>query len=252
MPGIQPGQAIAPGVAPSTAGYPQYGVGGGTPGSSAGWKVVTAHNNQEKMQYAQQGFLVWFSSKSAAQNFISSESSTVGSGNVPSTGIFAPLAEIGDFFHRLTEGETWVRVGEVALGGIIVYAALRGLTRGSSTVGAGARSKITKPVSKVAKGVATVAVPEARVAYRAGAKRVAPKTTARVAAHREHVAKYGQKKPYKPPAPKPPRVTYRVSTITHVRANAPKPKPKPTPEHEVGARLIAANKRARKGPAFKP
>jgi len=127
------------------------------------------------------------------------------------------LEAVGDFFNRLSQGQTWVRVGEVALGGILVYAGIRALTHGSPAVGSGARQTASKPVKKVAKAAITVAAPEARVASRAIAKKAAPKATARVAAHREHVAKYGQKKPYKPPPPREPRVTYRVSTIHHVK-----------------------------------
>jgi hypothetical protein len=126
------------------------------------------------------------------------------------------VADIGDFFHRLTEPSTWTRVGEVALGGVLVYAGVRALTHGSSTVGASARKSATKPVRKVASGVASVAVPEARLASRTVAKRYAPKTTARVASHRETVRVYGQKKPYRAPAPPKPREpTVRVSHIYH-------------------------------------
>ena len=129
----------------------------------------------------------------------------------------AGIESVGDFFHRLTEAQTWVRVGEVALGGILLYAGIRALAHGSPTVGSGARKTATKPVRKVAKAAVTVAAPEARLATRTVAKKAAPKTTARVAAHREQVAKYGAKKPYRPPPPRQPRVTYRVSTIHHVK-----------------------------------
>lgn len=101
------------------------------------------------------------------------------------------LAAIGDFFHRLTEKQTWARVGEVAVGGILLIAGLRALSSGSPAVGSGARKSAAKPVKRVAK----VVVPEARLAGRVAAKRTAPKTTARVAAHRTRVRKYGAKRP---------------------------------------------------------
>jgi hypothetical protein len=132
------------------------------------------------------------------------------------------LAAIGDFFQRLTQASTWARVGEVALGGILIYAGVRALSSGSTTVGAGARKSATRPVTKVATKAAKVAAPELRLAGRVAAKRVAPKTTARVSAHRTHVAKYGAKKPYRPPTPRPsvPRVsqTTRTSHIYHHKA----------------------------------
>lgn len=125
----------------------------------------------------------------------------------------APLASVGDFFHRLTESQTWIRVGEVIGGGIVVYVGLRALASGSSTVGTGARKAVTKPVSRTAKKAITIAAPEARLATRVAAKRVAPKATARVATHRAKVEKYGARKPYRTPAPRQP--TVRVSHIYH-------------------------------------
>jgi hypothetical protein len=129
------------------------------------------------------------------------------------------LADIGNFFHELSEGATWERVGEVLLGGILVYAGIRALTHGSTVAGSGARKAATSPVKKAAKAAVTVAAPEARLATRVAAKRVAPKTTRRVAVHRENVRKYGAKKPYSPPKPRvsTPRVshTVRESHIYH-------------------------------------
>jgi hypothetical protein len=132
----------------------------------------------------------------------------------PLTGVDA----IGDFFHRLTESSTWVRVGEVALGGILVYAGLRALTHGSTVAGSSARKSVTKPVRTVTKKAAKAVVPEARLASRVVAKRAAPKTTAKIASHRAQVKKYGGKTPYRPPKP-----TVRVSHVYH---HSSKPKPK--------------------------
>jgi hypothetical protein len=106
----------------------------------------------------------------------------------------APLADIGQFFHALTEGKTWTRVAEVAVGGILVYAGVRALAQGS-TVNRGVRnatSTITKPARKTTKAAAKIVVPEVRLASRVTAKRAAPKTTARIAAHRTQVHRYGQ------------------------------------------------------------
>ena len=187
MPAVRPGGPIAPGIVPLNGKFPQYGVGGGTPGSSSGWNVIVANNDLEKTNDLANGYDTWFTSRSAASNFISNESSTAGSGNLPGlTGIDA----IGDFFHRLTEGETWTRVGEVVLGVILLYAGVKALT------GAGSATKAaSSPVKKAAKAGASIAVPEARLASRVAAKRIAPKTTSRVAAHRTQVAKYGGKSP---------------------------------------------------------
>lgn len=133
----------------------------------------------------------------------------------------AAAESVGSFLTRLTEPQTWTRVGEVALGGILVYAGVRALTQGSSTVGVGARKATTAPVRKATKAAITVAAPEARLASRTVAKKAAPKTTARVAAHRENVRVYGGKKPFKAAAPpKPRQPTVRVSHIYHHKGPA--------------------------------
>lgn len=44
-------------------------------------------------------------------------------------GISNPLNDIGDFFHRLTEAATWERVGEVAVGVLLLYIGVKALTQ---------------------------------------------------------------------------------------------------------------------------
>lgn len=127
MPAPIPGQQIAPGVAGGNT-FPQYGVGGGKPGSSAGWKTVTATNGAEKMADIARGYFVWFSSQSAAQNFIGEESSPLGSGGGSVGNPLAGINAIGDFFQRLTQKATWERVAEFAAGALILYIGLKALT----------------------------------------------------------------------------------------------------------------------------
>jgi hypothetical protein len=132
------------------------------------------------------------------------------------------LAAIGDFFQRLTQKNTWTRVGEVALGGILLYAGIRAISHGSTVAGAGARQSAARPIKRATKTVARVAVPEARLATRTISKKAAPKTTARVASHRAQVAKYGAKKPYEAPAPRKPirHEVVRTSHIIHHKAGS--------------------------------
>lgn len=124
MPAVPPGASIAPGIAQGNT-YPQYGVSGGTPGHAQGWKITVATNGGQKMQALQNGVSVWFQTRAAAQNYISEESSAFGSGTVPQ---LSGLAAIGDFFARLTEANTWVRVGEFLAGGVILYVGLKAIT----------------------------------------------------------------------------------------------------------------------------
>jgi hypothetical protein len=154
------------------------------------------------------GYPSYAAAKAFADSWNKVAKPTVGN---PVAGALTGVDAIGDFFHRLSEANTWSRVGEVLLGGILVYAGVKALSSG--TVASGAAKAATSPVKKAAK----VAVPEARLASRVTAKKVAPKTTARVASHRTQVATYGQKKPYRPPAPRP--TTKRVSHIYHHKAS---------------------------------
>lgn len=106
------------------------------------------------------------------------------------------LSDIGDFFHRLTESNTWVRVGEVIFGGIILWAGVKAVTS-QTPVGNAARAT-TRTARKPARTALRVVAPEARLAGRTAAKKIAPKTTQRVAAHRQQVRQYGGKRAYNP------------------------------------------------------
>lgn len=78
------------------------------------------------------------------------------------------IAAVGDFFNRLTQPNTWLRVGEFAAGGLLIYLGLSATLKGTEaqTVSQG----VTKPVKK---GVGLLPpVREAKIAKSAG-KRVA-------------------------------------------------------------------------------
>lgn len=66
------------------------------------------------------------------------------------------LAAIGDFFNRLTEGSTWLRVGEVVVGILILYVGLKATTA-QTPVGNAVKSA-TAPVKKAAKAAGTAAI----------------------------------------------------------------------------------------------
>jgi|ERR1700729_2582121 len=72
---------------------------------------------------------------------------------------------IGDFFSRLTSGATWIRVGEVVAGGIILFIGIHALT--VNTAASSAAKSVTKPAKKATKTVVKVAFPEATPAIRA-------------------------------------------------------------------------------------
>jgi|SRR5580698_9815789 hypothetical protein len=116
MPAVTPGQPVAPGVVTNENDYPQWGVGGGTPGSAAGWKIVEAENESQKLTYSNQGYLTWFSSDAAAKAYVSSESSAYGSGSDP----LAWLAKITGF-----SGTNFVlRAVKVIIGGVLLISGI--------------------------------------------------------------------------------------------------------------------------------
>jgi hypothetical protein len=64
------------------------------------------------------------------------------------------LADVGDFFHRLTEKATWERVGELAVGALLVYIGVKALTQNTA---AGNGAKKSGGLVKKAVEIAAVA-----------------------------------------------------------------------------------------------
>ena len=146
MPNVNPGApVVAPGVPTGSQlnQYPQWGIGGGTPGSSAGWKTVEAKNAAQKNAFIGQGFDIWFTSQAAAQSFLSTEENPVASGQ-PQNAI-PGLSSIGDFFQRLTQANTWIRIAKAVVGGALVLIGLAHMTGASDAISSAAR-KVPLPV----------------------------------------------------------------------------------------------------------
>lgn len=194
---------VVPGLLSQIAGYFK--------GSSGTYKVIkTFVGHPLYNQYIQAGYGPPYNSYAAAAAAAAQFAKSGRAHALPGAGFgsippgagptlgnpLAGIADIGDFFHRLTEKQTWVRVGEVAVGGILLFAGVKALASGT-TAGSVAKTA-TKPVKSATKTAASVAAPEFRLARRVAAKKVAPKTTARVAAHRAQVRQYGAKRPWNP------------------------------------------------------
>lgn len=141
MPGVSPGQPIAPGVAGPGDGYPQWGVAGNV-GDSASWKIAEAHSDAEKLGLAGRGYLTWFSSKKAAQDFISSEKAPVLNGKTDIPNPLSGVAAIGDFFSRLTNPHTWLRVAEGLVGVAFLVIGLNALLHNPAGKAAALAAKV--------------------------------------------------------------------------------------------------------------
>lgn len=138
-PNANPGPGGPPGGTGGSHKYPQWGVMLGHDAKTS--KIIEAKNDAAKQHDINQGYLDWFTSKSAAGNFIH------GQFQIPNP--VGGLEGIGDFFARLTEANTWLRVGEFAVGGILLYIGLKGLFPN-------AVSTVTAPVKKAAKLAAVI------------------------------------------------------------------------------------------------
>jgi hypothetical protein len=139
--------------------------------------------------------VIWFESQNAAEDYAKKHESNLPWHHLPNP--LDPLQAIGDFFHRLTEEQTWIRVGEAVAGGVLLFIGVKALAQG--TPASTAAKTVTRPAKKTAVKVAKVAVPEARYATRVASRKVAPKATARVTAHRAKVAQNVRKSPNRQP-----------------------------------------------------
>jgi hypothetical protein len=124
----------SPGTATSSSGYPQYGV-------DQSGNIVTANNESQKLSYANQGYLTWFTSQSAAQNFNTSQQGG-GLGIIPDplsgiAGVASAIAGIAGalkgFGDLITRWQFWASLGWLLLGigflfaGVFVWLKAQGI-----------------------------------------------------------------------------------------------------------------------------
>jgi hypothetical protein len=150
--------ASIPGAAGPGAGYPQWfvDVSGGS-GKSPD-KVTNAATKAFAITVTFPGKLVFFTSEAAAQAYANSQGGSVavlpsgvtdaGQAALNDAGSAATgLASVPEFLTRLEEPQTWLRVAEVLLGGILLIVAVKGFT-----------DPVTRPVTQGVKSGAKTAV----------------------------------------------------------------------------------------------
>jgi hypothetical protein len=115
-------QPIAPGVVTDPNKYPQWGVKLGTADASGNvpGDVKEAKNQADKLSLSNQGYLVWFGSQQAAQDFISSQQGILG-GHLPNplSGLEGIAKVLGDIGRALTDGKMWRSLGWLIAGLVI-------------------------------------------------------------------------------------------------------------------------------------
>jgi hypothetical protein len=71
-------------------------------------------------------------------------------GHAAASDVSGGLNAIGDLAHRLTESQTWVRVGEAMAGLLLLYVGLKALTSGTAAgTAAGSVGRAGKRVGKI-------------------------------------------------------------------------------------------------------
>lgn len=104
----------APGTAPDNAGYPQWGI----KQSGSTWTVIEATSATAKQQDIDNGYLDWFTSKKAAQEQVSSQSSVL-NGKVPGLSWVLSGSGLAGWFLRGVK---------MLFGGILMISAISHLT----------------------------------------------------------------------------------------------------------------------------
>lgn len=119
MPNPNPGNPNPPGGVGSSDKFPQYGLNTNT------GKIVQAHDSAQKVKYIDAGYVEWFVSHKAAEDFQKSQSG-FGSGNLPSP--FHGIDQIGvvleSFYDAITDGKLWRSLGWVVLGAVLLFAGI--------------------------------------------------------------------------------------------------------------------------------
>jgi hypothetical protein len=94
-----------------------------------------------------------FTSKTTANTDITNTKTSIAkqsqAGSLPSISFSDPLdflGEIGDFFSRLTQLNTWIRIGKVLFGGALVVIGLAHITGADNAVATAARNVKVLPV----------------------------------------------------------------------------------------------------------
>lgn len=119
-----------PGVVTDPNKYPQWGVTqSGDRTQRSTYHIAEARNAADKNRLLQKNYDVWLVSQQAAESFIGTEITDAKQGKIgDALNPLSGLAAIGDFFHRLAEGNTWIRIGEGLLGIILIALGIARMT----------------------------------------------------------------------------------------------------------------------------
>lgn len=147
-------QAAVPGAAGPGAKFPQWTVvvtSSGLPTTSVIGEVTNAITKSLVEASAYPNSVVFFTSHQAALNYVNShgghspnipgiynsqnnQNTATGVGqnalNTAGSAVYG-IADVGQFFNKLQDPHTWVRVGEFAVGGLVFYAGLKALLSGT-------------------------------------------------------------------------------------------------------------------------
>lgn len=130
---------------------------GGTPVTISVENVTWYNVNGPYATQAQANAAIPAINKAHPSQGIGAQAVDVATGSSPTTAVSDPLnylADVGDFFHRLTEAATWERVGEIAAGIVLLYVGIKAVTQ--NTAAGGAAKKTHSGFKKVIEAAAVV------------------------------------------------------------------------------------------------
>lgn len=92
---------------------------------------------------------VGFPTQAMAKAYVNSNPAThvKNAGKDAASGALSGINAVGDLAHRLTEASTWIRVGEIVAGGLLLYIGIQALFRGTA-----AGNAVNSAVSTAKKG----------------------------------------------------------------------------------------------------
>lgn len=126
--------------------FPEWFTGPPVVGGANQYQVVEAANAADAARLTAEGYKGPYPTKAAAQAEAAAQTKTATSTEVSTPDVSLPgLSQVGDFFQRLTQGNTWIRVAKVIVGGMLLIVGLVHITGVDNAVASIAR-KVPVPV----------------------------------------------------------------------------------------------------------
>ena len=129
--------------------FPEWFTGPPVVGGPNQYQVVEAANQAQAAKLVSEGYKGPYATKALAQASANQQTANATSTEFTLPGPSLPslpgLPQIGDFFASLGKANTWIRVGKVLVGGLLLIVGLVHITGADNAVASAAR-KVPLPV----------------------------------------------------------------------------------------------------------